>query len=336
MHLSSYSIHGVPVQLATDSPAVEAAARTLLRHFAAPAPTRPAVEMRFWEVGHRDEVPVQPSAGAQVLYAGTAAAAGDGLRGEWRCTLYREGKRRIADFHDQGLLLIDDEEGCAEGYLAQPEAMHPDVRISFLQFALVELLKRQGLYTLHAAALERNGRAVLIPGDSGRGKTTCCLSLLRAGYRCLSDDHPLVRHNGVGPEVLSFPVKIDVTESSLAFFPELVAAKERLSAGVRKRYFYAEEFYPGVGADVCRPALLLFPRVVDAPRSHLEPMPRSRALEEVCRQGLLVFDKEVARRQFEAYSRLVEQTACYRLYFGADVLELPRLIDPLLEANGQA
>jgi len=53
--------------------------------------------------------------------------------------------------------------------------------------------------------------------------------------------------------------------------------------------------------------------------------------EELLPQGLLVFDKAVARREFDTLSRLVKRAARYRLYFGADVLELPKLIDPLLE-----
>src|SRR5581483_9630150 len=144
-----------------------------------------------------------------------------------------------------------------------------------------------GLYTIHATALAKNGRGVLIPGDSGRGKTTSCLALLRAGYHCLSDDHPLLRMSGDHLEILSFPVKIDVTETTVRFFPELAAANGRLKAGVRKQHFDVVSIYPHSRADSAAPALLLFPRVVDWPRSSLEPLPKSRALEEVLRQGML-------------------------------------------------
>src|SRR5207245_6330563 len=132
-------------------------------------------------------------------------------------------------------LRIDDQHTRGEGYLVLPEAMHHDVQISFLHFAVTELLKLRGLYTLHATALEKGGQGVLIPGASGRGKSTSCISLLRDGYRLLSDDHPLVRENGHGLEILSFPVKIDVTEGTIGFFPELRGAKEALHQGVRKR-----------------------------------------------------------------------------------------------------
>jgi hypothetical protein len=237
------------------------------------------------------------------------------------------------DFHEQGVLRIDDARGCGAGYLVHPEAMHLDVRISFLHFAVTELLKLRGLYTLHATALEKEGRGVLIPGTSGRGKTTSCIALLRDGYRLLSDDHPLVRERDGELEILSFPVKIDVTDGTINFFPELLDAKERLHPGVRKRFFYTEDLYPGRTANHCEPCVILCPQVVDWPSSHLEPISRSRVLEELLREGMLVFDRDVAARQFQTFSRLVAQTECYRLFFGEDVLDLPRLIDPLLQCR---
>jgi hypothetical protein len=47
--------------------------------------------------------------------------------------------------------------------------------------------------------------------------------------------------------------------------------------------------------------------------------------------SLLVYDAAVARREFQALVRLVEQTDCYRLHFGRDVLDLPWLVTPLLK-----
>lgn len=326
-----YSIHGVGLRLTTDSPAIAGAVQVLLRHFQRETLEGPvALEILFKGVHDRAEIPVTASPSAEVLFAGSGKTAGDLLHSEWRCNLYRDGDRKIADFHEQGLLLIEDQRGRVEGYLVEPDAMHLDVRISFFHFALTELLKRQGLYTIHATALEKGGRGLLIPGASGRGKTTSCISLLRAGYRCLSDDHPLLRENGNGLEILSFPVKIDVTEKTIAFFPELREADGRLHQGVQKRYFFVEDIYPHAKADICDPALIIFPRITDMPKSRVEPLPKSRALEEILPQGLLVFDKEVARKQFQTFSRLVEKAACYRLYFGEDILDLPQLVDHLL------
>jgi hypothetical protein len=42
---------------------------------------------------------------------------------------------------------------------------------------------------IHSGAMAKNGKAVLITGKSGSGKSTSCLNLLRAGYNYLGDDY---------------------------------------------------------------------------------------------------------------------------------------------------
>ena len=139
-----------------------------------------------------------------------------------------------------------------KGYLINPEQLPATLIEYVFHLALIELLRRRGLYTIHATALEYHGSAVLIPGNSGRGKTTSFISLLRSGYRYLSDDHPLLHDSGAHIEVLPFPIKINVTDATVQFFPELREASEQvLHPGFPKRYFYADDLYPmAVGAAV--------------------------------------------------------------------------------------
>jgi hypothetical protein len=326
-----YEIHGVGLRFLTESPAMAEAGRHFLRHFQRESLDQPAsVEIRFHAVRHRAEIPIALSPTAQPLFSGKPSGAW------WECDLYRDGSDTLIDFHERGLLWKAAEQDWMEGYVVDPDGLHRDVRVLFLNVALTELLKRHGLYSIHATALEKGGRGVLIPGASGQGKTTCCVSLLRGGYRCLSDDHPFLRRGGQGLELLSFPVKVDVTEKTVGFFPELRGASERLYQGIRKQYFYLEELFPQGIAESCRPAVLLFPQIIDWPTSSLEPLPRARALQELLRHGVLALDEEVARRQFHSVADLVETVACYRLYFGEDILDLPRLLDPLLERAGAA
>ena len=44
----------------------------------------------------------------------------------------------------------------------------------------------------HAAALERGGRAILLPGEPGTGKSTLCAALAFHGWRLLSDEQALL------------------------------------------------------------------------------------------------------------------------------------------------
>ncbi len=47
---------------------------------------------------------------------------------------------------------------------------------------------------LHSAAVERNGRVLLLPAWPGCGKSTLCAALVSRGWRLFSDEFGLVRH----------------------------------------------------------------------------------------------------------------------------------------------
>lgn len=333
-----FSIHGIGVRFVTASPLMVAPASLLLRYFQVDRlPDGPPLTIELNGVMHRADIPVTTPDSAVQMYAGDGRAVGDALRQRWQCTISSHEGHLYIDFHEQGLVVIDPIRGIAHGYIVRPEAMHFDILDSYVHLMVTELLRYRGLYTMHATSLEKNGYGVLIPGHSGRGKTTSFLSLLRSGYRYLSDDHPMLRDMNGHVELLSFPMKVDVTEQTIAFFPELRHAPVgALHAGPHKRFFYVEDIYAHAAiGDRCTPAIILFPHVVDAEHSSLERLPRSRVLEELLPQGLVAYDKDVARRQFVLLSKLAQQVDCYRLYFGRNVEELPKLIDPLLEGRGR-
>ncbi|MDF0644698.1 MAG: hypothetical protein P0111_11740 [Nitrospira sp.] len=333
-----FTFHGIELHYHASSITLAAPVLAFLRHYRAEsAPGNTVLTVRFEEVGTRADIPYRPSKTITTLFSGTRPSMGDSLRSIWRCDVIQDRDRLVADFHDQGLLVIDGALGTADGYFINPEAMHADVCTSFFHFALTELLKRRGLFTVHATALEYQGRGVLIPGYSGQGKTTAFLSLLRSGFRYLSDDYPLLRDLGGHMEILAFPMKIDVTDHSVEFFPEIrTAPAGLLQQGICKKFFYAEDLYADSVGSSCVPAIIMFPHVVDMPHSCLEPLAKSRALEALMPQGMLVYDQAVARREFHALSKLVQQSDSYRLHFGRDILDLPQLIKPLLELRKSA
>lgn len=327
-----FSVHGIEMKFVTNSTPLAASVAALLHHFECKSHDGRPMTMQFDAVHRREVVPVQPSASAIRLYEGSGLVDGVDRQVTWLCDIYADRGLLIADFHGEGVVVVDGATQSVHGYLVRPEEMTSDIRVSFVHFAMTELLKRRGLYTFHATALEQHGRGVLIPGFSGRGKTTSFLSLLRSGYRYLSDDHPFFRLNGSRVEILPYPLKINVTDHTVSFFPELRDAPPSiLRTGGPKRYFHAEELYPAPLGKPCEAAVILFPQVVDAPHSCLESLSKKQALAMILPHSLLVYDAEVARREFQALVRLVEQADCYRLYFGRDVLDLPRLVGPLLE-----
>jgi len=332
-----FSVYGASVRYATASPLLAPPVNELLRHFRRDSLEESVpLSLCFRAVQERADIPLTMSSSARQISSGTGAAVGDRRETGLSYEVVQDGGLLIADFFDVGVLVMDGVQGRADGYLIKPETIDANLIEYLFHLALIELLRRRGLYTIHATALEKHGRGVLIPGNSGRGKTTSFISLLRSGYRYLSDDHPLIRDAGTHVEMLPFPIKIGVTEATTAFFPELRNAPDHiLYPGSPKRSFYAEDLYPTSVGDTCEPAIILFPHIVDMPHSWLEPLPKSRALEAILPQALLVYDSAIARRQFQTLARLVQQVDCYRLHFGRDVLELPKLITPLLAGCGK-
>jgi len=68
---------------------------------------------------------------------------------------------------------------------------------------------------IHAASLERGGRAIIIPGPPGSGKSTLCAALAMRGWRLLSDELTLVRLDDGCLTALARPISLKNESVSL-------------------------------------------------------------------------------------------------------------------------
>jgi hypothetical protein len=194
---------------------------------------------------------------------------------------------------------------------------------------LVELLKHRGLYGLHAGGVCREGRALLLPGTSGSGKSTLTLALARAGFGFLGDDTLFLARRPDGLKILAFPDELDLTDQTVAFFPELAPLLDASRpAGWRKRQIRAERTYSSEVVWECEPALLVFPRVAGVLQSELTPMEKDEALLELA-PNVLLTDPGSSQAHFDALAELVERSECWRLETGTDLDEAVRRLEAL-------
>lgn len=111
-----------------------------------------------------------------------------------------------------------------------PWTLFPEMVLHlYLLIPLLELaLWRRGHFLFHSAAVERDGKACLIAGRGGAGKTTFVMELLRKGWRLLGDDLVIL-----GPgKALAFPT----VEAQLEYFASCRATEE-LSLGAKLGLF---------------------------------------------------------------------------------------------------
>ncbi|NKN33369.1 HprK-related kinase A [Marichromatium bheemlicum] len=170
------------------------------------------------------------------------------------------------------------------------------------------------LLMLHAAVLERGGRALVLPGAPGAGKSTLCTALAHRGWRLLSDEFGLVapQHGRLLPLPRPIPLKNDSIEVIRAFAPE--AEIGPAFTGTRKGTV-AHVRPPRAAVmrmdEPATPAWVVFPRWQAEAPTRLEPLNRSDAFLMVAGNA---FNYELCGEGgFITVARLVERCRCYRL-----------------------
>jgi len=86
------------------------------------------------------------------------------------------------------------------------------------------VLLRNRCAAVHAAAVEIDGRAVLVAGWSESGKTETALALMEGGARFLSDKWTVVGADG---EASAFPIGVGVRRWALSYLPRLAVSLPR-------------------------------------------------------------------------------------------------------------
>lgn len=316
-----YDLHGVRLGLSFEHLGERASAALLARLAQIPPDGLPPHDLAF-ELRSSAAHPFGLPEGARTVYE---PPVGEVVYSDGAGLLYIDAGPRLRVLCDPGdgrarvSVLGEDEEDL--WLLSHPLFTIP----------LMEMLKRRGLYGLHAGGLARNGRALLLPGTSGAGKSTLTLALARAGFGLLGDDTLFLARRAEGDlRVLAFPDEFDLTDRTVSFFPELAALLESpLPAGWRKRQLRAEEVYGTAIVWEAEPALLVFPRVSGARESVLTPLPKDEALLTLV-PNVLLTEPRSSQAHLDALADLAAGCACYRLDTGSDLDGAVRLLGDLL------
>jgi hypothetical protein len=226
-------------------------------------------------------------------------------------------------YGDRVRVLCSPDSGVAYFSVLEPETENLWLATHLLfTICLVEILKRRGLYSLHAGGLSANGKCLLIPGTSGAGKSTLTVASLRANFDYMSDDMVFLDGRTDGFKVLAFPEEVDVSDETAAFFPELsflLSAPKR--CGWRKKQIHPMQIYGAKVAPQARPAAVVIPRIAKSESSVVTRMDPDEALLEMV-PNVLLTEANSCRAHLDALSELVTSTPCYRLETGRDFDQL--------------
>jgi HprK-related kinase A len=159
---------------------------------------------------------------------------------------------------------------------AAPLALRHGLLAAEMGMNLQVALGERRFLVLHAAGLERDGRALLLTGESGAGKSTLAALLGECGWRLLGDEFALIDPDSL--LVRPFPRAISLKNASVALLagevpdarlgPALADTPKGLIRHLRPRDDAIERM-----DEAARPAMLLFPRFGDA--AAMRPVPPS-------------------------------------------------------------
>ena len=131
---------------------------------------------------------------------------------------------------------------------------------------------------LHAGVVVTpGGHTVVLPGDSGSGKSTIVAALVRAGCAYVSDEGLVLRRAGAG-QIVPYPKPIALSPwSSQAV--GLIDCDGDLSGSDAEEALYTAEDLGSVVANRAPPPSVILVRVRNShPRAHLTALPRSPAV----------------------------------------------------------
>jgi HprK-related kinase A len=182
---------------------------------------------------------------------------------------------------------------------------------------------------LHAAVLERQGRAVLLPAVPGAGKSTLCAALAFRGWRLLSDEFGL----------------FDLDRQCLVPFPRPVALKNQSIEVIRRfapeavlgplfpktRKGTVAHLRPPVSSvrrmgETVRPAWIVFPTFTAGAPLSVRSLPKAQAFLRLAHNS---FNYEITGAGgFRGVGEIIRSCGCYDVAYG-DLDEAVALINRL-------
>ncbi|OWQ86336.1 HprK-related kinase A [Roseateles aquatilis] len=169
---------------------------------------------------------------------------------------------------------------------------------------------------IHAAVLERGGRALVMPAPPGSGKSTLCAALAHRGWRLLSDELGLLDMTTGLIHGMARPINLKNASIPLIrdFLPEarFSASMPNTSKGTVALVRAPQDAIAARLAPA-RPAWVVLPTWrADVP-ARLAPIERARAFMDLAEQS---FNYDLhGQAGFRALGRLVDTCECYRFEY---------------------
>jgi hypothetical protein len=184
--------------------------------------------------------------------------------------------------------------------------------------ALMALLFRFGLCSVHASCVSIARKGILFTGDSGSGKSSAAFALMRRGHPMVSDDRALV-FGGPSYAALNISDVFKIREEALhRLFPSLRATKPYHRAFDEN--YYKISALQGLRHMARTPlhAVVILEKTGER-ESEIKRVPPARVVRDLFPVTLNPHDPEQAAAKFTFLTEMLKHLPCYCAGFGTDM-----------------
>jgi HprK-related kinase A len=171
---------------------------------------------------------------------------------------------------------------------------------------------------IHAAVLEKHGKALLLPAPPGSGKSTLCAGLAHSGWRLLSDELALIdpRSGHVVPLPRPVSLKNQSIDVLRQFAPQAVfnrTVDDTIKGSVAHMRAPGESL--ARAAETAAPGWIVMPRFESGAMPQLQNISRARGMMALI-ENAFNFDLH-GRRGFDTLGDFVDRCSCYTFTYGS-------------------
>ncbi len=186
---------------------------------------------------------------------------------------------------------------------------------------------------LHAAVIERDGFAAILPAPPGSGKSTLCAALISRGWRLLSDEMTLI--STVNAEIVPLCRPVSLKNESLAIirdyapaatFSDVVHNTSKGSVGLMK----IERHHLDHVNSAARPGWVIFPKYIAGSAARLTPRSRANGMLELGRNAFNY--SLLGASGFHTLAEVVDQSDCYDFEYSV-LDDAVRMFDALVTSR---
>ena len=165
---------------------------------------------------------------------------------------------------------------------------------------------------LHAAVIEKEGCAVVMPAPPGSGKSTLCAGLVHRGWRLLSDELALISLADASITPLGRPISlknqsIDVMRSFVpdAVFSQVVHDTSKGSVSLLKvPSAHIERIH-----ETAQPRWVVFPKYIAGTPAQMSPRSKANSMLKLGRNSFNYM--VLGLKGFEVLSKVIDASDCY-------------------------